>query len=232
MLRADKYIEVLRHSFRDSRILSRFFWRDTDNRARVLLSHKDDQGRVLHHSIPLTALKAVRNAARLQVNRLDPVDRRYTVWANLNFGFYEQQVLFFCAFIALKRQDAEHSSRHLDDYFPGEDMVFSGQVEDDHYLHALRMYRDMDTDAVRLEASARRGAMVRSLWSQYPLCCANSDLCGLRLVHQSGLPLSQSGLVRDDGFTAFTLTLSSSRPYGRSCSVTHTFPRKFREDSA
>jgi hypothetical protein len=118
--------------------------------------------------MPMTALKIVRRCSRLSLNRFDAADQRYAVWANLRFEIYEQQVLFYCAFVAMKRQDRESAPRRLDDYFAGEFVVFSGEIEDDHYLHALRVFRCTDSEAVRLEASARRGPMVGTpIWTAF-----------------------------------------------------------------
>ncbi|MBE7179836.1 MAG: hypothetical protein INR71_01290 [Terriglobus roseus] len=167
-LRSEQYLEVLRLSFPDTNHHCRFFWRPLDHRARILVSRRDGQGRTAHYCCPLTALKLIRQASRLLLNRYDPYDRQYAIWANLRFPTYEHQALFYCAFVALKRQDREPSPPRLDDYFPGEAVVFSGEIEDDSYLHWLRVLRDADTDAVRLEASPRRGPMVGvPIWTAF-----------------------------------------------------------------
>ncbi|KAF2097256.1 hypothetical protein NA57DRAFT_77510 [Rhizodiscina lignyota] len=168
-LRADGFVEVLRYSFRDTSVHARFFWRDTDHRARILFSMRDEEGRTLHRCMPLTGLKLVRIGSRLQLNRLDPGEGGYQTWANLYFPAYEQLILFYSAFVALKRQDGGYRpSRRLDDFVPGEFLEYSGEIEDDNYLHLLRMWRDEDTGAVRLETSPRRGPMVGTpIWTAF-----------------------------------------------------------------
>lgn len=167
-MRNDRFVEVLRIKFNDAPLHCRFFWRDGDHRARILLTRKDSQHRTLHYCMPMTGLKLVRRNSCLSLNRLDLSGPQYSLWANLYFPIYEHQVLFYCAFLAMKRQNREPAPSRLDDYFPGERTEFSGEIEDDSYLHALRMYRCSDSGAVRLEASARRGPMVGTpIWTAF-----------------------------------------------------------------
>jgi len=76
--------------------------------------------------------------------------------------------LFYSAFVAMKKQDQQPSSSGMDDFFSKEKIEFAGEIEDDHYLHALRVLKDKDTKCVRLEASARRGPMKNTpIWTAF-----------------------------------------------------------------
>lgn len=99
-------------------------------------------------------------------------------------------VVYHCTFLSLRSHD---SSRHIrndvDHDIAEEELYFSGSVSypkitryglltdqystirDSGYKHALRVYRDRSTDALRLEASVKEGEM-----AEY----AHSHLC---LVH-------------------------------------------------
>lgn len=110
----------------------------------------------------------MRQKSCVYLNKIDPNDRQYTVWARLPFPTYESQVLFYCAFVALKRQDSNPSLPLLKDYFPGETLLFSGIIEDDNFIHKLKMLQDVDTRAIRLEASPWRGPMVNTpIWTAF-----------------------------------------------------------------
>ena len=74
-------------------------------------------------------------------------------------------VLFYCAFVAMKRQDnRDVPDEALLDNFElesreGEKTEFGGKIRYGNLCHALRVYRDRSSGAVRLEASALRGHM-------------------------------------------------------------------------
>ncbi|RJE18325.1 hypothetical protein PHISCL_09337 [Aspergillus sclerotialis] len=78
-------------------------------------------------------------------------------------------VLFFCTFLALRSQDCGHPVEHIRDYeLDEEEELFGGQIVDDSYLHALRIYRDNASGAVRLQASVHRGEMKRApVWTAF-----------------------------------------------------------------
>lgn len=75
-------------------------------------------------------------------------------------------VLFYSTYTAMKRQDTNGViPRQLADGFEmemhnGEECLFSGQIKHDGMLHAVRVFRDRGSGAVRLEAAALRGKHV------------------------------------------------------------------------
>jgi len=110
--------------------------------------------------IPLTALKLLRTESCLQLCRVNRADGKLDLWANLRFTLYERMVLFYCTAVAMKRQDKVQTPQGLEDFFqPGEKIEFSGEIQDENYLHAFRVLRDRDSGCVRFETTARRGAM-------------------------------------------------------------------------
>lgn len=90
-------------------------------------------------------------------------------------------VFFFCTFIALRGQDSSNPVSRIKDFeLDGKELVFSGYVKynsfspcsfaltlynfdsetiDNHYIHALHIYVDHDTRAVRLHATVLHGEL-------------------------------------------------------------------------
>ncbi|KAK4991139.1 hypothetical protein LTR50_002069 [Elasticomyces elasticus] len=162
------FVEVLETPFDAAGLRLRLYWRPADHRARVLILTQDRVTRQkLHYCIPLTALKVVRSESSLQLYRAGTPD--LLLWANLKFTIYERMVLFYCTFVAMKRQDAVSILPHLDDLFQlREEVEFAGEIQDDSYLHALRLFRDPLSGGMRLEGSALRGPMQNTpIWTAF-----------------------------------------------------------------
>jgi hypothetical protein len=172
-LAAESFIEVVRLPLDATRFYARLYWRPSDHRARILLSTKDSSKIPIHYCIPLTALKLTRRGPNLQLWRVDRVTKEFELWAKLGFMVYEQLTLFYCAFTAMKKQDWTKFPEELCDRFhrrerSEEKEEFSGEIKDDNYLHALRIYVDKDSGGIRLEARARRGAYTQTpIWTAF-----------------------------------------------------------------
>ncbi|KAK2868051.1 hypothetical protein FQN49_003202 [Arthroderma sp. PD_2] len=81
-------------------------------------------------------------------------------WANLQFNTLEYMVFFFCTFIALRGQDSSNPVSRIEDYeLVGEELFFSGETVDNHYIHALHIYVDRETRAVRLHSTVLHGEL-------------------------------------------------------------------------
>ena len=161
----DRFQRVLELPFDEERFWLRLYWRPADNRARILIITKDSYGHKLLHCVPLTNLKVIRNKSTLQLCRCSRGDRRYSLWARLNFVFHERMVLFYSTFVAMKRQDEQQvPHRDLVDHFEleneanGEQELFAGRIKHGNMFHALRLFRDSSSNVIRLEASACRGS--------------------------------------------------------------------------
>lgn len=172
-LAAENFLEVLRLPMDAANFYVRIYWRPVDHRARILCSRKDGSGLMTHYCIPLTALKLVRKGSTLTLWRYDRDYADLTLWASLSFSFYEPLVLFYCAFTAMKSQDYQKYPEILQDRFhkrerSDEKEEFSGEIKDDNFLHALRLYRDKDSGGIRLEARPRRGPMTSTpIWMAF-----------------------------------------------------------------
>ncbi|KAL1650279.1 hypothetical protein SLS58_001090 [Diplodia intermedia] len=125
--------------------------------------------RCLGRDIPEAVNRLFAEGFQKVVEQGNQYGNRLDLWANLRFTCYERMVLFFCTAVALKRQDAIESPLRAEDFFQnGEDMEFSGEINDDHYLHAFRVFKDRNTGAVRFEATARRGPMQKTpIWTAF-----------------------------------------------------------------
>jgi hypothetical protein len=87
----------------------------------------------------------------------------------MKFRSIERMVIFFCTFLALRSQDSGRPVDDIKDYeLDEEEEIFGGQIIDDGYLHALRIYRDTVSGAVRLQASIHKGEMKRApVWTAF-----------------------------------------------------------------
>lgn len=168
----ETFIEVVRLQLDGVNFYVRLFWRPSDHRARILCTRKDGANIITHYCIPLTALKLTRKGSTLILWRLDRTNNEFNMWAHLTFQFYEPLVLFYCAFTALKSQDLSGYPDILRDKYhqrnSEEKEEWAGEIKDDDFLHALRIYRDKDTRCIRLEARARRGAFILvPIWTAF-----------------------------------------------------------------
>jgi hypothetical protein len=197
-LHSEGFLEVLRLPLDATRVYIRLYWRPADHRARILLSTKDlMSGVVLNYCIPLTALKLRREGSSIKLFTYSSQEDALKLWACLNFTIYEQLILFYCAFAALKSQDWKKYPEVLNDRFhrrerSEETEEFSGEIKDDNYLHALRIYSDKDSGGIRLEARARRGPFTTTpIWTAFITQLVDSDTwlrrVSPKIVQLSGL---------------------------------------------
>lgn len=174
-LAMDGFELAIQQLFDKDDVLVRLYFRPSDSRSRIFMVTKSSSGRELHHCIPLTSLKVIRRQSTLQFCRLRKAGK-YVQWARLNFVSYERMVLFYCTFVAMKRQDRreiEHDEL-LDEFEleqphgEAEVVQFGGVIQDGSLCHGLRVYQDQGSGAVRLEASALRGPMKDvPLWTAF-----------------------------------------------------------------
>lgn len=79
-------------------------------------------------------------------------------------------VLFYCTFVAMKRQDStesiERQLREVEEL--KEKVLFHGEIQHGEMLHELKLCQDLASGVIRLEASPLRGAMVGvPLWTAF-----------------------------------------------------------------
>ncbi|KAI1947913.1 hypothetical protein LOZ39_002322 [Ophidiomyces ophidiicola] len=136
-----------------------FFLRDRDHRTKVLCTVYTSKTRTVYSAMPITKLEIYRDGSSLQlcVRHSEGKDGLY-LWAGLQFSSMEKMVVFYCSFLALRGQDGSGPIKKFLDYELKDELyVFGGKIFDDNYIHALRIYRDHDTKAIRLQASIHEG---------------------------------------------------------------------------
>jgi hypothetical protein len=170
-LTTEDFIEVVQLPLDGAEFYVRLYWRPVDHRARILCTRKDDAAVTTHYCLPLTALKLSRKGSTLILWRLDQENKEFNVWAYLGFQFYEPLVLFYSTFAAMKVQDHAGFPEILQDKYQtnkkgGEEREeFAGEIKEDGYSHALRIWRDKDSNCIRLEARPRRGKFTQTpIW--------------------------------------------------------------------
>ncbi|KAH2162989.1 hypothetical protein KXV44_004039 [Aspergillus fumigatus] len=153
----------------DSDLRVHFYLREDDHRARILCKAPHTTRPSEYFCMPLNLLEIVRVDSCLNLCRRRRGGYELVLWANLKFSTIEQMVLFFCTFLALRSQDAGRPVESIRDYeLDNEEELFGGQILDDNYLHALRIYRDKVSGAVRLQASVHKGEMKRApVWTAF-----------------------------------------------------------------
>ncbi|OKL62854.1 hypothetical protein UA08_01720 [Talaromyces atroroseus] len=80
-----------------------------------------------------------------------------------------EMVSFFCTFLALRSQDNHRPVQDIRDFdLAAEEEMFGGPIIDDNHMHALRIYRDRVSGAIRLQASIHEGSMKRTpVWTAF-----------------------------------------------------------------
>ncbi|PYH77270.1 hypothetical protein BO82DRAFT_424378 [Aspergillus uvarum CBS 121591] len=148
-----------------------FYLRDEDHRARIVCKARRSARSNEYFILPLNMLEIVRVGSCLQLCRRRRGGSELVLWANLKFSTIEQMVIFFCTFLALRSQDSGRpvTVESIRDYeLAQEEELFGGQIVDDDFLHALRVYRDEVSGAVRLQASVHKGELKRSpVWTAF-----------------------------------------------------------------
>lgn len=135
--------------------------RDSDKRARILCKGpRSDSRGSRYYCLPLNTLVFRRQGSTLQLCRRIKDRSKVELWAILKFSTIERLVVFFCALVALRSQDAGRVIQDLKDKeLAQEEEYFGGRIDDDGYSHALRVFRDSPSKAVRIQASILDGEM-------------------------------------------------------------------------
>ncbi|TPR08998.1 Maltose acetyltransferase family protein [Aspergillus niger] len=153
----------------DSDLRVCFYLREDDHRVRIVCKSRRTSRSSDYSCLPLNLLEIVRIGSCLQICRRRRGGSELVLWANLKFSTIEQMVIFFCTFLALRSQDSGRPVERIRDYeLDDEEEHFGGQIVDDDFLHALRVYRDNVSGAVRLQASVHKGEMKRMpVWTAF-----------------------------------------------------------------
>ncbi|KAL3477580.1 hypothetical protein BJX99DRAFT_269791 [Aspergillus californicus] len=147
-----------------------FFIREDDHRARIVCKATKRPGPSEYYCLPLNMLEVIRHEEScLHLCRRRNGGTSLVPWTALKFNTIEDMILFFCTFLALRSQDSGRPAKQIRDYeLEKEVELFGSPIMDDDYVHALRVYRDRVTGAVRLQASVHKGEMKRSpIWTAF-----------------------------------------------------------------
>ncbi|KAJ5494180.1 hypothetical protein N7463_010267 [Penicillium fimorum] len=160
-IRDQGFEELLQLSLNDeSDMRVSFYLRRRDHRVRILCKKPHRTRPSDYYCLPLNLLEILRDGSCLRLCRRRRRGTELVLWMQLKFTTLEDLVLFHNTFLALRSQDAGHAIGDiLDHELDHEDEVYGGTITDDQYVHALRVYKDLVTGAVRLQASVYQGEM-------------------------------------------------------------------------
>ncbi|KAJ5382794.1 hypothetical protein N7517_000705 [Penicillium concentricum] len=169
-IKEEGFEELLQLSLNDeSDMRVSFYLRRPDHRVRILCRVPHRTGPSDYYCLPLNLLEVLRDGSCLRLCRRRKRGTELVLWTQLKFTTLEDLVLFHNTFLALRSQDAGHAIGDiLDHELDHEDEVYGGKITDDQYVHALRVYKDSVTGAVRLQASVYRGEMNHTpVWTAF-----------------------------------------------------------------
>ncbi|KAJ5827129.1 hypothetical protein N7447_003892 [Penicillium robsamsonii] len=153
----------------DSDMRVSFYLRRRDHRVRILCKEPHRTRPSEYYCLPLNLLEVLRDGSCLRLCRRRKRGTELVLWMQLKFTTLEDLVLFHNTFLALRSQDAGHAIGDiLDHELDHEDEVYGATITDDVYVHALRVYKDSVTGAVRLQASVYLGEMNHTpVWTAF-----------------------------------------------------------------
>ncbi|KAJ5228358.1 hypothetical protein N7489_009066 [Penicillium chrysogenum] len=137
-----------------------FYLRRSDHRVRILCKEPHRTGPSDYYCLPLNLLEILRDGSCLRLCRRRNRGTELVLWTQLKFTTLEDLVLFHNTFLALRSQDAGHPiGEILDHELAHERERFGATIREDGYTHALRIYKDRLTGAIRLQSSVHDGEM-------------------------------------------------------------------------
>ncbi|KAE8138675.1 hypothetical protein BDV38DRAFT_281972 [Aspergillus pseudotamarii] len=160
-LHYEGFRQALQLPFPDQRdTLVSFYVRDFDHCVRILCERVSVNEPHDYYCLPLDMLEIVRVGSCLQLCRRRRQGQELVLWLNLKFTTIESMVCFFSTFLALRSQDRGRPVERIRDYeLDMENELYGGLIFAGKDLHALRIYQDGSSRAVRLQASMYRGEM-------------------------------------------------------------------------
>ncbi|KAK0737718.1 hypothetical protein B0T21DRAFT_286197 [Apiosordaria backusii] len=101
-----------------------------------------------------------REGSALQLKRWSRSEQCSKLWAALYFLTWEEMVLFYCTFVALKARNMLTVQIHPDEFgLQREKRLFQAQIIDDGFKHSLIVYEDIQTRGLRLHAAVWEGEL-------------------------------------------------------------------------
>ncbi|KKY26746.1 hypothetical protein UCRPC4_g01437 [Phaeomoniella chlamydospora] len=150
----------------DREITIGFYVRAKDLRARLLFETRK-RGTTRYSCRSLDALEFRRSDNVLHI--LTRETGTLQKWAQIKFKSIERLVVVHSTLVAMRSYDTFVPISKIPDFeLNGEEEVFGATIEDDGFQHALRMYLDKKTKAVRLVASVFRGELKNTpIWTAF-----------------------------------------------------------------
>ncbi|KAL2178632.1 uncharacterized protein P884DRAFT_276534 [Thermothelomyces heterothallicus CBS 202.75] len=122
--------------------------------------------RILQNSAPWYSMLGAhelcieREGSALQLKRWSRSEQCSKLWAALYFITWEEMVLFYCTFVALKARSLLTVQIHPNEFqLRREKRLFQAQIIDDGFRHSLIVYEDLQTRGLRLHAAVWEGEL-------------------------------------------------------------------------
>lgn len=148
----------------------KLYCRLNDYRAKIVVLYKDRKGNSEYGCLPLEDLHLRREGSVLRVCRRKSSGKPVS-WVSMKFTTIERMILFAGTFIAMRSQDSSTSGPPPtvhDDELRDEVCEFAGSIVDSGFSHALRIYHDRITGAIRLQGSVLKGELDRTpVWTAF-----------------------------------------------------------------
>ena len=144
--------------------------RATDYRSKIVVYYRDSKGRSEYSCLLLRDLFIKREGPLLRICRTKSSGKPIP-WITMKFTTVERLVLFSGTFIAMRSQDSSVRGavpNVHDADLKDEEVEYGGKIIDGGFNHGLRIYRDRLSDAVRIQASVRKGELDRTpVWTAF-----------------------------------------------------------------
>ncbi|KAK3397688.1 hypothetical protein B0T20DRAFT_354485 [Sordaria brevicollis] len=110
-----------------------------------------------------------REGSALQLKRWSRSGQCSKLWAAFYFITWEEMVLFYCTFAALKARNRLTVQIHPSEFqLQREKRLFQAQIVDDGYKHSLVVYEDQQTNGIRLHAAVWDGELKQCpVWTAF-----------------------------------------------------------------
>ncbi|ESA43993.1 uncharacterized protein NCU09994 [Neurospora crassa OR74A] len=118
-----------------------------------------------------------REGSALQLKRWSRSEQCSKLWAAFYFITWEEMVLFYCTFVALKARNRLTVQINPTEFqLQREKRLFQAQIVDDGYKHSLVVYEDQQTHGVRLHAAVWDGELKQCpVWTTFVTAQAQSS---------------------------------------------------------
>ncbi|KAI9734505.1 MAG: hypothetical protein M1834_002105 [Cirrosporium novae-zelandiae] len=164
-LNEEGWVHILQISFAGGGLDMRLYYNYSDRRTRIVCRMTRPSGQRVFYYRTASSLTLHRGGGSMLQLCLRS-DR--SLWANLVFSTYELMVLFHCTFLGLCGEDRHCfiDPKHCE--LKGEEELYGGQISDNGFRHALRIFRDGDSQGIRLEASILEKDLLRvPVWTAF-----------------------------------------------------------------